>query len=82
METAWEAVRLAQLPRVHVFLATSPIHMQYKLKLTPDQVMPASIVPPPRFLYICPAALDVHRVLIRANARDLCHFSLQKRAVY
>lgn len=38
MDAAWEAVRMAKLPRVHIFLATSEIHMQYKLKMTPDQV--------------------------------------------
>ena len=37
LETAWEAVRLAKRPRVHTFLATSQIHMEHKLKMTPDQ---------------------------------------------
>lgn len=39
MERAWDAVRHAAFPRVHVFLATSPIHMQHKLNMTPDQVL-------------------------------------------
>ncbi|MDR2516047.1 MAG: 2-isopropylmalate synthase [Spirochaetaceae bacterium] len=26
-------------PRLHIFLATSPIHMEYKLKMTPEQVL-------------------------------------------
>ncbi len=34
---AWEAVRWAKRPRVHTFLATSPIHMQHKLRMSPDQ---------------------------------------------
>ena len=38
LDAAWEAVRHARRPRVHTFIATSPIHMQYKLKMTPDQV--------------------------------------------
>jgi 2-isopropylmalate synthase len=33
-----EALAKAANPRIHVFLATSPIHMEYKLKMTPDQV--------------------------------------------
>ena len=37
LDRAWEAVRLAKRPRVHTFLATSPIHMEYKLKMTPDE---------------------------------------------
>ena len=38
MQAAWNAVKHAKLPRVHIFLATSPIHMEYKLKMTEDQV--------------------------------------------
>ena len=41
LDIAWEAVKPAKLPRVHCFLATSPIHMQYKLRMTPDQVRPS-----------------------------------------
>lgn len=39
LERAWDAVRHARHPRVHIFLATSKIHMEYKLKMTPDQVI-------------------------------------------
>lgn len=38
IDAAFEGVRLAKRPRIHTFLATSPVHMQYKLKMTPDQV--------------------------------------------
>jgi len=38
LERAWEAVRHAKRPRVHTFIATSEIHMQYKLRMTRDQV--------------------------------------------
>jgi len=31
---AWQAVELAAHPRIHTFLATSDIHLQYKLKIT------------------------------------------------
>jgi 2-isopropylmalate synthase len=34
---AWEALQQAALPRLHVFLATSDIHLQYKLKITREQ---------------------------------------------
>ncbi len=34
IERAWEAIRHAERPRIHVFLATSDIHLQYKLKIT------------------------------------------------
>ena len=39
IDAAWEAVKGAQDPRIHVFLATSPIHMKYKLKMSPDEVL-------------------------------------------
>jgi len=39
IDTAWEAVKHADQPRIHTFLATSPIHMQYKLKMDPEEVV-------------------------------------------
>ncbi len=39
IERAWEAVRPAVQPVIHTFLATSPIHMQYKLKMKPEDVL-------------------------------------------
>jgi 2-isopropylmalate synthase len=39
MDAAREALANAASPRIHVFLATSPIHMEYKLKMTCDQVL-------------------------------------------
>src|SRR5699024_10052408 len=32
IDTAWEALKDATEPRLHVFIATSPIHMTYKLR--------------------------------------------------
>jgi 2-isopropylmalate synthase len=37
IERAWEALQRAAHPRIHVFLATSDIHLQYKLRMTRDQ---------------------------------------------
>jgi 2-isopropylmalate synthase len=39
IDAAWEAVRHARRPRIHTFIATSDIHMQHKLRKTPDQVV-------------------------------------------
>jgi len=39
IERAWEALQDAALPRIHVFLATSDIHLQYKLRITRDQCL-------------------------------------------
>ncbi len=38
VDRAWEAVRHAERNRIHVFLATSEIHMKKKLRMTHDQV--------------------------------------------
>ncbi|KAE9611625.1 hypothetical protein Lal_00011741 [Lupinus albus] len=39
IRSAWEAVKHAKRPRVHAFIATSSIHMEYKLKKTKEQVI-------------------------------------------
>jgi 2-isopropylmalate synthase len=39
IDKAWQAVQGAAHPRIHTFLATSPIHMQYKLKMDPEEVV-------------------------------------------
>jgi 2-isopropylmalate synthase len=39
IDKAWEAVRPAAHPRIHTFLATSDIHLEYKLKMTRAQVL-------------------------------------------
>jgi len=38
VDRAWEAVRHAEKARIHVFIATSKIHMEKKLCMTPEQV--------------------------------------------
>ncbi|MEA4877540.1 MAG: 2-isopropylmalate synthase [Aminobacterium sp.] len=37
--TAYEALKSAAHPMIHTFIATSPIHMEYKLKMTPQEVL-------------------------------------------
>lgn len=39
IDKAWEAVQHASRPRIHTFLATSPIHMKHKLRLDPEEVV-------------------------------------------
>ena len=39
IDKAWEAVQHAARPRIHTFLATSPIHMKYKLRMDPEEVV-------------------------------------------
>jgi 2-isopropylmalate synthase len=39
IDKAWEAVQDAKKPRIHTFLATSEIHMKYKLKMDREEVV-------------------------------------------
>ncbi len=39
IRAAARALRPALRPRIHLFMATSDIHMQYKLKMTPERVL-------------------------------------------
>ena len=39
IERAGHAIQSAASGRIHTFIATSPIHMENKLRMTPDQVL-------------------------------------------
>src|SRR6201987_5764706 len=39
IERAWQALKNAAHPRIHVFLATSGIHLQYKLRISREQCL-------------------------------------------
>jgi 2-isopropylmalate synthase len=39
IERAWEALKGAARPRIHVFLATSDIHLKYKLRISREQCL-------------------------------------------
>lgn len=43
IETAYNAVKASQNPIIHIFLATSDVHMRYKLKMTPDEVLQRTV---------------------------------------
>ncbi|PIC58417.1 2-isopropylmalate synthase [Sporosarcina sp. P10] len=43
IDISWEALRGGEQPHIHVFLATSPIHMEYKLKKSPDEVVDIAV---------------------------------------
>jgi 2-isopropylmalate synthase len=43
IDRAAEAIRPARSARVHTFIATSPIHMQEKLRMTPEQVLERAV---------------------------------------
>ncbi|MBU3720916.1 MAG: 2-isopropylmalate synthase [Burkholderiaceae bacterium] len=43
IRAAGEAIRPAARGRIHTFIATSPIHMEKKLRMNPDQVVEAAV---------------------------------------
>jgi len=43
IDAGWEALAKAASPRIHTFIATSPIHMEYKLRMTADQVLERAV---------------------------------------
>jgi 2-isopropylmalate synthase len=43
IRAAGEAIRPAKSGRIHTFIATSPIHMEKKLRMQPDQVVEAAV---------------------------------------
>jgi 2-isopropylmalate synthase len=43
IDRCWEAVRYARKPRIHTFVATSDIHLKYKLRKSRAEVMKAAV---------------------------------------
>ncbi|MFJ5621798.1 2-isopropylmalate synthase [Peribacillus loiseleuriae] len=43
IDAAWEALKDGAEPRLHTFIATSPIHREYKLKLSKEQVVERAV---------------------------------------
>jgi 2-isopropylmalate synthase len=54
IDRAWEALKFAQQPRIHVFLATSAIHREHKLKMTTAQVVERAVASVRRAKGYCP----------------------------
>lgn len=43
IDRAWEALQKAERARIHVFLATSAIHREFKLRMTQDEIIARAI---------------------------------------
>ena len=54
IDAAATAVRGAQRPRIHLFLATSPLHMEYKLKMSEEQVLEKAVASVTYARKLCP----------------------------
>src|SRR6201988_2467495 len=54
IDRAWEAIQFAQHPRIHVFLATSAIHREHKLRMTKSQIIEKAVTSVRRAKACCP----------------------------
>ncbi len=54
IDRAWEAVRYAQQARIHVFLATSAIHREHKLRMGKDEIIARAVESVKRAAGYCP----------------------------
>jgi 2-isopropylmalate synthase len=65
IDRAWEALQHAERPRIHTFIATSEIHIKYKLKSTRTEVLDAAVAAVRRAKAYTPdvefSAEDAHR---------------------
>ena len=43
IDRAWEALKEAENPRIHVFLATSAIHREFKLRMTQEEIISRAV---------------------------------------
>ena len=53
IDRAWEALQAARRPRIHVFLATSSIHREFKLRMTEDEVVARAVAGVTRARRLC-----------------------------
>jgi 2-isopropylmalate synthase len=54
IDRAWEAIQYAQKPRIHVFLATSAIHREHKLRMSQAQIIEKAVASVRRAKACCP----------------------------
>jgi len=53
IDRAWEALKPAERPRIHVFLATSSIHREFKLRMNEEEVLARAIAGVTRARGLC-----------------------------
>ena len=53
IDRAWEALKQATSPRIHVFLATSAIHREFKLRMTTEEIIQRAVASVKRAVSYC-----------------------------
>ncbi|MGE5529996.1 MAG: 2-isopropylmalate synthase [Patescibacteria group bacterium] len=54
IDRSWEAVKAAERPLIHTFIATSDIHMRHKLRMEPDSVIEMAVQAVRHARNLCP----------------------------
>jgi 2-isopropylmalate synthase len=72
IDRAWEAVRHAERPRIHVFLATSAIHREHKLKMDKEDIIRHAVAGVRRAVGYCPNVEFSPEDASRTEADFLC----------
>ena len=53
IDRAWEAIKPAESARIHVFLATSAIHREFKLRMSPEEIIERAVAGVERAVGYC-----------------------------
>jgi 2-isopropylmalate synthase len=72
IDAAWDAISPAERPRIHVVLATSPIHMEHRLHLSPDEVVELAASSVRRARSLCPEVEFSAEDATRSDPAFLC----------
>ena len=72
IDRAWEAVKHAETPRIHVFLATSAIHREFKLKMDKDEIIRRAVAGVRRAVGYCPDVEFSPEDAVRTEVDFLC----------
>jgi len=72
IDRAWEALKRAVSPRIHVFLATSAIHREHKLRMTKEQIIDVAVAGVRRAVGYCPNVEFSPEDAVRTEIDFLC----------
>lgn len=72
IDRAWEAVQFAESPRIHVFLATSAIHREHKLRMTKEQIIDVAVAGVKRAVGYCSNVEFSPEDAVRTEIEFLC----------
>jgi len=72
IDRAWEAVRHAERARIHVFLATSAIHREFKLKMGKEEIIRRAVESVQRAVGYCPDVEFSPEDAVRTEIDFLC----------